>query len=228
MKWLVVLAVTFLLVTGCAEETPTAAPVIFTDTPVPSTATSLPTVTTIPTVPPTATATQTPTPTPTATVAPTAVPEVGSLSKPVPFGESILYTIPEGNILELRVSKIARGAEALGLVNKNNTILPEKPGSGNEFVTIYVEAKHVTPSEEYQTIAVTYLVGWDAAVAGTMHSPEMVLMMEDTLNAELLPGAETAGWITFKVPIDSEVTKLRFSMDALGKKGVWFDLKPPS
>lgn len=146
----------------------------------------------------------------------------------MPFGESILYTIPEGNVLEVSVTKIARGAEALDLVNKNNTILPEKPGKGNEFFTVYVEVKHVTPSDEFQTMPVTYAIGWSAAVDGQMNLPEVVLMMEDTLNAELLPDAEMGGWITFKVPIDSEVTKLRFSMDAVGKTSIWFDLNPSS
>ena len=74
---------------------------------------------------------------------------------------------------------------------------------------------------------VTYAVGWSAAVDGQMELPEVVFM-EDALNAELLPGAEIGGWIPFKVSTGSEVTKLRFSMDALGKKGIWFDLEPPS
>lgn len=228
MRWLLVVVVVALVIAGCAQGQPIAPTAAPTNTPIPPTPTSVPTATSTPTTPPTATSTPIPSSTPTATALPTATPAIGSLSKSVPFGESILYTIPEGNILELSVTKIARGAEALDLVNRNNTILPEKPGKGNEFFTVYVEAKHVTPSEEFQTMPVTYVAGWSVAVNGEMKLPEVVLMMENTLNAELLPGAETGGWITFKVPTDSEVTKLRFSMDAVGRTSIWFDLNPSS
>lgn len=143
----------------------------------------------------------------------------------MPFGETIRYTYPEGNVLELRVIKTARGAEALALINEGNTILPEKPGSGQEFYTVYVEATHVSPSASFQTLAVTAFVGWSIAVDGQMEPAEILVMMQNMLNAEMLPGGTAEGWIPFKIPVDAQVSMLRFGADQFGQGGVWFDLK---
>lgn len=225
MRCLLVLVVVALVVAGCAQGQPIAPTAAPTNTPLPPTPTSVPTATSTPTTPPTATATQTATPAPTATSTPTGTPAPGSLTSPVPFGETIRYTYPEGNVIELRVTKTARGAEALALVNANNEYFPEKPGSGHEFYTVYVEAMHVTPSASFQTLAVTAAVGWSIAFDGQVKPVEIILMLENMLNAEMLPGGTAEGWIPFRVPIDAQVTMLRFGGDPFGQGAIWFDLK---
>lgn len=175
-----ILFILLIALAGCGgAAAPTATP--------PPTNTAVPTATftstPLPTSTPTATVTSTPTVTPTAT--PTSPPAVGTLKNPVPFGEQIIFTVPNiGNVVGLRLTKVVRGAQAERIINAGNEYMPQHPGEGEEFYAVYVEASHIDAKDGLEVFPLAAPVGWSAVVDKKLVEAPMIIMLQGNLMSE--------------------------------------------
>lgn len=136
------------------------------------------------------------------------------------------YTVPNiGNVIEMRLTRVVRGAEAETIVNKDKSIMPATLNAGEEFYAVYAEVTHVDQHGGLEALPIASPVGWSAIVDEEMIDAATIVMMQDQLlSSGLRPDETLAGWIPFRIPIGSQVSQLHFSLNDT-MPGVWFALK---
>lgn len=50
----------------------------------------------------------------------------------------------------------------------------------------------------------------------------VVVVMNDELHASMYPGGEASGWVPFQVPAGATIGGIRYALDILATKAVWF------
>lgn len=160
-----------------AELVPTAEPETPTDDPVPTE----------------------PAPTETAEPADTPLPEPSSpvgMARENPYSRTELIQAPNWDI---QVLEVVRGEEALQMVMEANQF-NDPPLPGMDYVLILVHATSTYEDNESHEIS-----EFDFALTGDRHiryNPAFVFDLEPVLDAELLAGGETEGWLAFPAGID--------------------------
>ncbi len=146
-------------------------------------------------------------PTETAEPADTPLPEPSGplgMTRNNPYPTTELVQAPNWDI---QVLQVVRGDEALQMVLDANQF-NDPPPEGMEYVLVLVHATSTYEDNESHEIS-----DFDFALTGDRlirYDPAFVFDLEPVLDAELLPGGESEGWLAFPVSIDEGNTILIF------------------
>lgn len=232
-RLLITLSLVVIILAGCgsADPPPTVAePVeataVATPTPPADPVEATATATTAPTDTPTLT--PTPSPAPTATPEPTATPAAGSYQQPVPMGQSQQITTNVGHVVEITVTGVLTGSEALEVVNLGNDYIHEDPDPGEQYAIVNVTLSYLEAPADPDAVefpATAYL-GWGMSAGNQVYGSSIVISPQ-VLAATLLPGGTAAGWIVFEIPETDSPDRLRCDLDMIGNTVTWFALEAP-
>jgi hypothetical protein len=224
------LVATQVAVERAAAATLTAEAPVPTDTLEPTplpTSTMVPTDTDTPADTPTIADTPRPTRTrkPTNTPRPTntLIPEPGTRSQPVSFGEQFGLVMGGDKRFYLSLTEVHRGEEAWTKINKANRF-NDPPPEGMEYLLLYAQVEYLEgPSDE-----ALQLNQWDCRIVseGQIVEPESVVEPEPEFDISFFPGAVGGGWMAWTIFEDDEYPLLAVGMDYDGSGGFYFEALP--
>ncbi len=157
---------------------------------------------------------------------PTPIPPGYSRTKPIPFGQSVLYTTPDRKMqVSWKVLEAYRGDEAWSRIHQAN-MFNNPPIEGQEYILLKVRADYVRGD----STQVIQLDGRSCVIVTSDNRiftkyEQVIVAPTPWFNRQVYPGGFSDGWLAFPSGARDPHPLLQCSRNADGSGGVWMDLR---
>jgi len=149
-----------------------------------------------------------------------------NFTNPAPIGKSqtVFYdNFMAQSTLDITVKEVIKGAKASELIKAASGIFYDEPESGYEYLIAKIKVKAIEVKDG-KKVDINSTIFKVFTGSGEEYQYSIIIAPKPSLSTSLYTGAETEGWVAYKVKVNDLTPKLGFGQSYDGTGGVWFKL----